>query len=613
MPFALFLQENFQVLTKGAATVAPWETLVRIERILIDRARSAFLVHWFGERLPVFGSNVLVWIGNLGELQVRYRRVLAQSRFQPESISLVEPVAGLVGNLAGMLLSPAGAITVIYGVLRLIRNTIGHIALALPLAILGGPFLTGLGVGLGVPISLSFGLFAGLTQAAAPDATVQAVLGLIAALTRALDAFNVLFGQLLGPRDQVRNPLLRSILDLLDGIAGLLAHLLAFAAIVVTRVGPLVLPWAREMLAFKNLIPSVVEMLTHLVTSAVDRISGMIDDPSSPLYLLRPFHRVLAAIEEALPSMLGVIATLLLRAAALMIVGALRALPDLASWLGTVGGLVARHVLDHYVFRQILGLIAAVRTVIDIFQPLVGSGSAPATAPSTPAPSSSSSSPSILPPMPTLPQLPSRKDVDRQIGGPPPMPLSLGAIEKVADLLPRDTIDKAFGLTDPGLAKLIKDLRRDPPSVFGGEHARIRRELVARGRGPTIGDAFKQIRLDEVRLRRLLFDVVGHVLPPAVRAQHFPALLDAFRDIDHYIYDGSRRQRVATEPDFPVRELPDNGRLQPQVGTLRIAASGWNAAELEAFRDRLVARLQRDDYRVDAATPPPPAPTVATA
>jgi hypothetical protein len=147
--------------------------------------------------------------------------------------------------------------------------------------------------------------------------------------------------------------------------------------------------------------------------------------------------------------------------------------------------------------------------------------------------------------------------------------------------------------------------------VFSGERARIRRELAVRGREPTPADALEQIRGEELQLRQLLFNVVGNVLPPRLRAEYFPGLLDTFRAIEHHVY-GDRRQRATTAAEeFPVRDLPNNGRLLPHIETLTIEATGWSQNEVESFRDRLVAELGREGYLPDG--PGGPAPVTAAA
>src|SRR5579871_1402666 len=108
MPFALLLHHTFHVLQKGAKALEPWNQLVVLEQILTDRARSAFLVHWFGPGLPLYGLSLRIAIDNLKELQLRYQAVVAATTPDASGLNLTEPLAGIGGAAVGMLISPTG-------------------------------------------------------------------------------------------------------------------------------------------------------------------------------------------------------------------------------------------------------------------------------------------------------------------------------------------------------------------------------------------------------------------------------------------------------------------------------------------------------------------------
>ena len=102
MPMALLLQKQFKVFNKGARSLTPWIELVRLEGLLIARARSAFLVHWFGSGVPLQGLYLRIAIHNLDELRERYREVTAQVRPRSSGPNLTEPLAGLAGTIGAL-------------------------------------------------------------------------------------------------------------------------------------------------------------------------------------------------------------------------------------------------------------------------------------------------------------------------------------------------------------------------------------------------------------------------------------------------------------------------------------------------------------------------------
>ncbi|MFN3241086.1 MAG: hypothetical protein ACE37K_06180 [Planctomycetota bacterium] len=593
MPFALLLQKALEPLVKGSRALTPWVELVWTEALLIRRARSAFLVHWFGERLPLAGSSIRITIANLPALATRYREVLAGSRFRAESPSLAEPLAGLAGNLAGTILSPGGAIAFAFAAVRFLWRGGGALVTILQVlaGLIAGPVLTTVGL-VGGALAPLGGLI-GISVSASRNPVLMELSRLLESSARMIPALNGLIDQLLGPRSGVRNPLLRRLLKVFDSVAGLLAQAMGAVAIIVTRLGPLIIPWTAQVLAFRRLFQAVADLIGEMITSAVARVQSLLQG-KSPLYVLRFYFDILAAIERALPRMFVHVARLLIRATALLLIDVLRYLANFSTWINGMRKHVLGHFLNHYVLRQILAAVEQIQNIISVFGPLVSSSPSP--------PSSGSSLPSVplAPPPPRAPQLPTVKQVRSQAGGAPPFELTAEAIDKVANLIPPGIIMSLFRF-DADTEKRIEQMRLAPPSIFGRERARIRRELAARGRGPTTGDAFKQIRREEIRLRQLLFHVVGTILPPRLRAQHFPPLLEAFRDIEHYVYEGRRGPRPATpKPDrFPVRELPNNGLLFPAVDTLTIEAVGWERDEVETFRDQLVRSLGRAPYSPD--------------
>src|SRR5215216_2080605 len=110
MPVALLLKSMAGTLRAAGAALAPWTQIVPLESTIVERARSAFLVHWFGPRIPVDGlslKGIIVNIDELGEQRQLAERSLPRTATGP---NLLEPVMGIAGLVAGLALSPAGAV-----------------------------------------------------------------------------------------------------------------------------------------------------------------------------------------------------------------------------------------------------------------------------------------------------------------------------------------------------------------------------------------------------------------------------------------------------------------------------------------------------------------------
>jgi len=111
MPVALLLQDVFNAVRKGLARLTPFALLAELEETLIDRARGAFMVHWFGSSLPFEGRSVRAFIVNLDHLRRRYAAVQRAYQQPDYGPNLGEPLAGLVGGMVGIALSPTGWLT----------------------------------------------------------------------------------------------------------------------------------------------------------------------------------------------------------------------------------------------------------------------------------------------------------------------------------------------------------------------------------------------------------------------------------------------------------------------------------------------------------------------
>src|SRR5207302_3855468 len=117
MPLALLLSDQAKAWTDGVAAWEPWEGILELESRILERARSIFLVRWFGGDLPLDGPRLRVWVDNLDALRSRVAIIFALARGArgrgegPEGPNLVEPLAGMAGTLAGSFVAPFNAMT----------------------------------------------------------------------------------------------------------------------------------------------------------------------------------------------------------------------------------------------------------------------------------------------------------------------------------------------------------------------------------------------------------------------------------------------------------------------------------------------------------------------
>src|SRR5882672_8220572 len=167
MPIGLLLTEVTAAFRYGARALTPWEHLVRVEELLIGRARSAFLFKWFGLSLPLDGFHVRSFIVNIDELKKRYEEVKKQVRERAEGPNLFEPVAGLAGVAVGLLLEPGMLLGTTIGVVRSLNWHCKTLAIVLQgavsvLAILISPFVGAIVAALSPALAVLAG--AGYTQ-----------------------------------------------------------------------------------------------------------------------------------------------------------------------------------------------------------------------------------------------------------------------------------------------------------------------------------------------------------------------------------------------------------------------------------------------------------------
>jgi hypothetical protein len=560
MPLALLLQETVYALRWGAFRLEPWMHLVQVEALLIDRARGAFLTRWFGSGLPLRGSYVNVIIDNLAALRAQYLR--AQQSLTPaeEGPSLAEPLSGLTGEIAGIILSPTGSIL---GIAVMVRNlrywtktlfaALGWKSVAVPLEPLLGPLLA--------PFALPVVAASELQQ-------YHSVLGPAAKLLIAAAAFVKL---LMGPRENIKNPLLHDIMAFFDQLAGLVPFVLAFVAFVVVEIGPLIEPLAGLIAPFSALIEEVVATVTDI----------FVDIPGA-------YHRFMPLVADRLDFVLVQLGNVF----PVFSIVFTEMFTNLSEPLGQIVKTGTTVVKTWFTDTKTKG-----KEIIDA-QPLmqhmksakdwlkIASKALASTGPKSPP--GWFSAHTIGPVEDAL--VDAYKDFKANFPRPPDLvqpgnyltskgggpPGGLGAIDTLAGIDIKHggaLFEDYLPLSGPARAGLET---LQPTHVFDAEHGALISQFHEEPK-----KALAALRVEQLQLRDLLSAVLGRVLPAGLRVQ-MGALRGIFAKLDVSLY-----QTKAAKGDYPVLDLPDNGQLRPIVHRLVIRGIDMLRSDADTFQQRL--------------------------
>ena len=600
MPIAL-LPELTATFDHTGRVLAPWSRLVALEEQILRRARGAFLVHWFGTSIPVRGLNLYVAIANIAELKRRYLEVRRSMPGAVPELNLLGPLSGIAGFLVGMAMSPTGAIliaTQMQDIMKMFFGEPGAGILALLYRVFGIWILPAFGPALSV-LALPLLLVGALGMVLGGDRVARSLYMVLGELAMLLDATLRLWDVLTGPRSEVRNPLLRRILDLLDRFAGLFVQVIGFVAILVTRIARLLPYMMNQFRAFQGLVNVVVEALADIFTDFGTRLAEPFTEGPNPLTII---DRVFDSFVE-LPGLMMEKVTELVEDLTTDVIAAfgaisrsietfVDALSDqiIAAFGGTRVGMMVERV------QQLLGLMPTVR---EAFTAAAGGGDEEAaeeeqegfftrwvvdplawvaTGGLTGSLENLFESLGNIPipdfpelEVPDFPDTPSLPDLDaimERIGEPSGLD-SAALSERL-----RREAEAALGARD-----IPEELLRDPVSAFAMERLDLERAM---GR--------PELRLDDERLRDLIYIAVGRVLPPALRV-YAPDVRELFDTLDEEVY-GLEREPL----DHPMLDIEDSGRLRPVVELLTVRSGGGFAPDVRAFRDLLVEELEDRAY-----------------
>jgi hypothetical protein len=596
MPVALLLKNMNGILKTAGNALAPWTRIVPLESTIVARARSAFLVHWFGPRIPVDGlslKGIIVNIDALGEQRQLAERSLPKTSTGP---NLFEPVMGLAGLVAGLALSPVGSVVGVITMLSVVDASLKTVLVAIGWIVAAVSLVFGMIVAPAGTTVLVTGAIAGGVAALALFAglsdrnDIRVVFNLFGALAGLLNAGDILLRQLLGGAAQARNPLLKRIMEMTTPIASFMAQLLGAVAVLVRRVGPVLPSVASMLIALKALIDATFAALDEITKGLLTRIDDARNGPMSLAAVVKRLVRVASQqvdlIRKAFKGQLTNIKDTLTLIRTKIETAFSTFLDDVIAFLRKI-----------WKAHPLIQAIDAFRSQIEIITQSFKSAPKPATTGKPGFFDPLIATLPKLPPAPDLPPLPRNPDAERlkaALGGADVPPLNFDEIEKAAKNLGKTR--EPIVLSEEARRVIEKTMHR--PSVFEPERNVLEAEL-----GMTPSAALEANAKQLEKVGELLAVVVGRILPPEMRAVHAPMLAETFHTIDKELYGGKESMQ---QP--PVLDLPTSEDLRPVVRLLRFRMPGHDAAEVRSFQDKLLDRLRMQTYHAPTSAVPVGAP-----
>lgn len=612
MPISLFPELTAQ-LVKTGKVLSPWARLVTIEQTLLRRAQSAYLTHWFGRgRVPTKDISLHIAIRNVGALRDQY---LLAKRSMPEPVpglNLFGPLAGYAGLVVGAAMSPTGFALIIsqFGRIKqyLFGGKSGWDQFIMVLKIIGAlillPLFPVLGPGLG--------LFAASLMVIGNDPTTRSIVMLTGELAAFIEAMSEFWKQLSGPRSEIRNPLLKFILETLDKVAGLFAQLLGAIGLIFEKLLPVIPSLIAQFEAMMTLVDTVIEALK-------DTLKGVLDA------LLHPFEArpSVLTILDRLVEMLMELPDKIFKSVTELIEDTITdvgyAIDAIGAELKAYGKGLGQRIEDGIHASALWILKGRIQTMAKIL-PLWVKAYKDAKEPKDDEESTldtlkskkawagaklfelgdvRTSAIKLLESVEKLkkqgiPDLPDLKLPD--IPGAPTLP-------DVDKILKANPLPEApdFGTIATDLFKEAKDAYgamklppefKSPRSAFAGERKALEETMP-----------MPKLELANPELRDLIYIAVGRVLPPALR-EYAPEVRALFDKLDSKLYgakEGTEAEKEALQKELlPVQDLGDTGLLYPKIKKLRFVGPNAEAPDLRAFRDLVVKQVEIQTYEARA-------------
>jgi hypothetical protein len=592
MPIFLLLAETTWTWQFAAKQLESWVHMVTVEEVLIDRARSAFLVHWFGMHLPLKGLGLKVYIENLQELSDRYLVASKSAKGEVTGLNLTEPLAGIAGQVAGTIVSPIGILLRIETGLRKSATWVQVLAGVL-LTLTGALFawsgeISGVVLGVGLPVGFLAGLALGGTQ----EENTGAAIEILGALAKLLNAARQFLELILGPVEKIKNPLLAQIMKLFQGIAALVPQVLGFVAILVTRIGPMLLPLIHEFQAFLALLDPVRQILKFIKDDFSERLKAL-----APVdVILRITDVVIDSVESSLDFFLNTFLDFLVNAKTLFV----KLYHDLKGESGddakkTKGwGLLGffdtvGEWLHDAVHKHPLVVSFEAWKLIGEATAGVSFGTVRITAhfawhAFSKVLREPGSGPSTFPEFPKL-HVSTPEEALASYKKPAPAEFDFDAILSQAKDL---KLKKWPHGPDPLSVEAERQLDRfrHPRSAFGLE----RKALI-----DSLGRTPEAMLKEQQKLRDLISVVVGRILPPELRG-YMDDLVSGLKKLDETVLGKKEKTKNLEDLNYPVRHIPDNGELRPIVRRLIVRSTGGDKLQIQDFEDRVRKAMLAQRY-----------------
>jgi hypothetical protein len=587
MPLIVLLQDVFQKFTRAVKSLEHWSELVDLEVLLVARARSAFLVHWFGSLIPLDGSSVRIAIVNLEALRQRYSLVMSRRRSGlSEGPSVLEPAAGIVGSLAGAALSPLNFLPILAAADPYITDKLGttakrvlfKIGVAINSLTWGalGPIVFVLLAAAGPALIVGFAAVPGTRE-------VQDFLTAATRLARPLAEF---WRQVSGAREKVKNPIVRAALGVLDKLAVMFPFFMATVAFLIGKVGPLLDPLFHQFQALAAYASDVFHFAKSTGEALLDLFRQWLDPKrkgSLPCYLHlagEAFGKLLDFLSDAISVRLfGDTKEYFLRIG----YGLMGYFDKVKQWTVKRFG----QVLDE---NPVIRLFKAAQAQIDTLTPLFAHLKSPPPHPgSDPGKFTEAlkfqfkdAADDIAWMKANLPTFVSDTDID--------------ALLSLHRLSPFPTIAPIVSPPTDPFSEVRTKFASRPRSVFRAERKALDATAIEQFALPNVAMAVTQAHIDETRLREALLAVAARVLPPAMQP-YLRTLSDAMEKAERGL--GQKAVEPAART-FPVLELPEEERLRPVVGRLVVRVRGAARELSEEWTEGLKATLRAQVYPMPA-------------
>lgn len=602
MPLALLLQKTFNDLSKGIDALSTWIRLVQLDEILLERARSAFLVHWFGSSIPLHGPSLQVVIANIEDLHKRYQALRSLSAEEPSGLNLTEPVAGMGGAFIGMLLSPTGILALSIIALKYIHKwylvLLGVLGVIVSSVILPA-FLVG-----GSIVLLPIIVLGGVIAVSLETESIARLYDLVGALTELAVAARSLIEILLGPREKVRNPLLQQILLIGDKLAALFPFLIALFAILITRFGKLLEPLAIQLVSLYALISETSELVSFIMHNLIENLIEQLYTSEDS-----PFHAVLTLL-DTVKSIIHIFLNTIIDLLKLIKEPTTTIGLTMGEWIVLTKYVASKVITDHPLVQWLRALIPSFKAVGEIFGKRSPSPSRPGFFSRLGSHVTAWLGIRPAPPAPKLPEEAAQLTSGKSLGS---LIKELAKEKSLEELLsmqakahifywwseiPPLSLERESGTpyTLSKTAKQALERARHPTSIFEAQRQALH-DLVKAGGKQT--SQLERLHEEEKVYRSMIFAVIHRVLMPQVKP-YVAQLEDLFKKLDKYVYSTPEKE-IGT--DYPVRYLEEeSSRLQPLIHRLRIHVSTVDEPEARAWGNALKQSLEAQAYLLPATS-----------